>query len=106
MPTFETTAHFDRDFGGLSAGQRSAFVDAVSHLVADLQSGRIRKGLRVRGVKGARGIFEMTWANDGRATFQYGSEVRAGEVHVVWRRIGGHEIFPRPLVTAHAGRKR
>ncbi|MFD6425369.1 hypothetical protein [Streptomyces sp. NPDC060198] len=36
---------------------------------------------------------EMRWAPDGRATWQYGDEVRAGEPHVIWRRVGGHEIF-------------
>ncbi|MFE2057543.1 hypothetical protein [Streptomyces sp. NPDC059446] len=35
----------------------------------------------------------MTWAHDGRATWQYGDEVRAGETHIRWRRVGGHEIF-------------
>jgi len=35
----------------------------------------------------------MTWAKDGRATWQYGQELRAGEAHVIWRRIGSHEIF-------------
>ncbi|MER6108587.1 hypothetical protein ACWG5P_11115 [Streptomyces prasinus] len=36
---------------------------------------------------------EMTWAPDGRATWQYGDELREGEPHVIWRRVGGHEIF-------------
>jgi hypothetical protein len=38
----------------------------------------------------------MTWADDGRATFEYGSEIIEGEPHIVWRRIGGHEIFNSP----------
>jgi anaerobic glycerol-3-phosphate dehydrogenase len=41
-------------------------------------------------------IWELTWAADGRATWQYGPEQRPGEPHVIWRRIGGHEIFKRP----------
>ena len=52
--------------------------------------------MRVKGVKGATGVFEMTWADDGRATFQYGEPVVAGDPHVVWRRIGTHEIFKQP----------
>jgi hypothetical protein len=52
--------------------------------------------LRVKGVKGATGVFEMTWAADGRATFQYGEPVVAGDPHVVWRHIGTHEIFKQP----------
>ncbi len=44
-------------------------------------------------VQGAPGVFEMTWAKDGRATWQYGPEQRPGTPHVIWRRIGGHAIF-------------
>jgi len=47
-------------------------------------------------VQAAAGIFEMTWAPDGRATFQFGPEVVAGQPHVIWRRIGRHEILARP----------
>jgi len=38
----------------------------------------------------------MTWARDGRATFEFGRSIRAGEQHVIWRRCGTHEIFERP----------
>ncbi len=38
----------------------------------------------------------MTWAPDGRATFRYGPEQVEGEPHVIWRRIGDHDIFDRP----------
>jgi hypothetical protein len=53
-------------------------------------------GLRVKGVQAAPGIFEMTWAPDGRATFEYGDAVIPGEAHIVWHRVGGHEIFGSP----------
>ena len=70
---------------------------AVQQFVEDLQRGRtFRKGLRVKGIQGAAGIFEMTWAADGRATFEYGSEVTEGETHVVWRRVGTHAVFKQP----------
>lgn len=63
----------------------------------DLRASRgFRKGLRVRGVQGASGVFEMTWADDGRATFEYGEPLREGEVHVIWRRVGTHDVFGRP----------
>jgi len=39
---------------------------------------------------------EMTWDNDGRATFSYGEERIAGQAHVIWRRIGTHAIFTPP----------
>ena len=96
MPTFAQTDRFRRDFAALSPGQQAAFRAAAAKFVADLPSGRFRLGLRVKGVQGAAGVFEMTWADDGRATFEYGSTVREGETHIVWRRIGTHEIFTRP----------
>ena len=96
MPTFAQTDRFRRDFAELSAGRGAAFRAAVVTFVADLPSGRFRPGLRVTGVQGASGVFEMTWADDGRATFEYGSAVREGETHIIWRRIGTHEIFTRP----------
>jgi len=96
VPTFAQTDRFRRDFAGLTAAQKAAFRAAAAKFVADLPSGRFRPGLRVRGVQGAAGVFEMTWADDGRATFEYGPPVRGGEIHVVWRRIGTHEVFTRP----------
>jgi len=41
-------------------------------------------------------VFEMSWAAGGRATFELGREIRAGETHVIWRRIGTHDIFSSP----------
>ena len=38
----------------------------------------------------------MTFAPDGRATWQFGPEIKARQAHVVWRRIGTHEIFRAP----------
>ena len=96
MPTFAQTDRCRRDFAGLTSTQTAAFRAAAAKFVADLPSGMFRPGLRVRGVQGAAGVFEMTWADDGRATFEYGPAVRGGETHVVWRRIGTHEVFTRP----------
>jgi hypothetical protein len=50
----------------------------------------------VKGIKGARGLFEMTWADDGRATFEYGDAIVEGDPHIVWRRVGTHAVFNRP----------
>jgi hypothetical protein len=38
----------------------------------------------------------MSWAPDGRATFEYGEQMIAGEAHVIWRRIGRHDVFRAP----------
>lgn len=96
MPTFAQTVRFRRDFDKLTAAQKAVFRAAAAKFVADLPSGRFRAGLRVRGIGGAEGVFEMTWADDGRATFEFGSAVHQGETHIVWRRIGTHDIFNRP----------
>jgi hypothetical protein len=66
----------------------------VSLFVEDIREGKgFRKGLRVKGVQGASGIFEMTWTNDGRATFEYGEPVRGDDPHIVWRRVGTHAVL-------------
>ncbi len=66
-------------------------------MVTDLKAGReFRPSLRVKGVQGRPGVFEMTWAPDGRATWQYGPQLLPGEPHVIWRRIGTHDVFRRP----------
>ena len=97
MPTFAWLERFGSDFDALSPTQQAAFLSAVRHFVDDLRAHRaFRSGLRIKGVQGAAGIFEMTWAHDGRATFEYGEPVASGEPHLIWRRVGTHDIFNRP----------
>jgi hypothetical protein len=97
VPTHAWLALFLADFARLTPTQQAAFLLAVQQFVDDLRAGRgFRKGLRVKGIQGASGIFEMTWALDGRATFEYGPEVAGGQPHVVWRRVGTHTIFKQP----------
>jgi len=97
LPTYAWLARFGRDFDGLSQEQQTLFLLAIAQFVEDLQGQRgFRKGLRIKGIQGASGIFEMTWAADGRATFEYGEPTMSGEPHVIWRRIGTHEIFDTP----------
>jgi hypothetical protein len=38
----------------------------------------------------------MTWAADGRATFEFGEPVVSGQPHVIWRRVGTHAVLRRP----------
>ncbi|MFI4977058.1 MAG: hypothetical protein ACHQC8_00035 [Solirubrobacterales bacterium] len=52
--------------------------------------------LRVHRVQGAPGVWEITFAPDGRATFEYGEEIIAGEPHIIWRRIGHHDVLSEP----------
>jgi hypothetical protein len=81
----------------MAPGQQAVFLVAVRQLVEDLEAGkRFRNVLRVKGVQGAIGVFEMTWAPDGRATFEYGGSVLEGEPHIVWRRAGTHANLREP----------
>jgi len=96
MPTYDQGEDFRRDYARLTREERALFKVAVGKFVADVRVGLLRAVLRVRGVQDAPGVFEMTWAPDGRATFEYGPSVHEGERHVVWRRIGTHGIFERP----------
>lgn len=98
MPTFEKTVRFENDYRRLTPQQREHAHDAVRSFVADLSNGqRFRPNLRVKRVQGRNGVFEMTWeAADGRATFEYGESKADGEPHIVWRRIGTHDIYRDP----------
>lgn len=72
-----------------------AFRRAVARFVEDLRRGPpFRRGLRVKGLQGAPGLFEMTWAPDGRAVFSFGEEVLPGEPHVIWHAVGTHAVLP------------
>lgn len=97
MPTHEEWAQFLREFAGLTPQEQTRFLTAVRKMVTDLRAGKgFRPGLRVKRVQGHADVYEMTWAPDGRATFNYGADRRVGERHIVWRRIGGHDILTNP----------
>lgn len=97
MPTHDELGQFMREFDGLPQADQDRFIDAMKVMVADLRAGKgFRRSLRVKRVQGHLGVYEMTWAPDGRATFHYGPEQIAGELHVRWRCIGGHEILDNP----------
>lgn len=92
MPTYEFSTAFRRDYARLTGAQRAAFQQAVKALVEDLRAGRFRTGLRIHKLTD-RPWWSMTWAPDGRATFAFGPEQKDGHPHIVWLRIGGHEIY-------------
>ena len=94
MPTFTITQRFARDLKSLTPEQRDRFEKVVrEEFVPDLDTGQFRPGLRVKRVQGVPKVFEMTWAPNGRATWEYGASIRKGVRHVVWRRVGTHEVF-------------
>jgi hypothetical protein len=99
MPTFQTLPRFERDWKNLTTRQQATFRKVVMDaFVPDLLAPDrpFRPGLRVKGVTAHPDVFEMTWDNDGRATFSYGAERITGQAHVMWRRIGTHAIFTPP----------
>jgi hypothetical protein len=97
MPTFETTQRFDRDLYKLTREQRQQFRDVLTaDFIPGLRLQQFRPRLRVKRVKSTARVWELSWAPDGRATFESGAERRPGEPHVIWRRIGAHDIFARP----------
>ena len=85
------------EFRDLPAPLRALFLAAVVQLVADFRSGeQPRHSLRVKRVQSMPGVWELSWAADGRATFEYGPERTEGQPHIIWRRIGSHDIFRNP----------
>jgi hypothetical protein len=44
-------------------------------------------------VHGSQDVWEITFAPDGRATFQYGDEIDPGTPHIIWRRVGTHDVL-------------
>ena len=97
MPTRDVAEDFWNDYDQLTEAQRLRFLRVLQRFVEDVDSGQFRASLRVKPVRGQSGVWEMTWdGNDGRATFMYGPEKLPGKRHVIWLRVGGHEIFQEP----------
>ena len=96
MPTYSKTSRFVADQKALTPEQRARLQEALRRFLEDLPTGRFRSSLRVKGVQGAPGVFEMRWDADGRATFQFGQQIREGEPHIIWRRVGSHSILGKP----------
>jgi hypothetical protein len=94
MPTYERTPLFLRDWQHLSQAEKDEFLAMVRQFVFALKQGPpLPNGLHVKDFRSVSGWFEIRWSGDGRALFSYGSEVREGEVHIIWHRVGSHNIY-------------
>lgn len=101
---FEQTARFRSDRAALPDQQFAEFRRVVVHQFipaairhATQPETAWPKSLRVKGVQGAPGVWEMTWSfagPDGRATFEW--TTIDGERAIRWRRVGSHAIFSEP----------
>jgi hypothetical protein len=98
VPTFERLARFDREFRRLPRELQRAFLEMLPAFITALKQDppMFPPSLRVHRIQGAPGVWEITFAADGRATFEYGEEVLAGEPHVIWRRVGTHDVLNEP----------
>lgn len=82
----------------LSRDQRQRFRAARLKLVTALRHHppEFPPELRIKRVQGVGDVWELTFSGDGRATFAYGPAELEGETHVVWRRIGTHDVLSDP----------
>jgi hypothetical protein len=96
VPTHSEDPRFRRDFAKLGHRRQAQFLAALRLFIQDLERRRFRPELRVKRVVSHPGVWELTWGPDDRATFQFGAQVRSGDAHVIWRRIGTHDIFRDP----------
>ena len=101
---FETTPSFDADYRRLKREQAVAFRAVVRDKFAPACDAHANNptapwpaSLRVKPVRSAPGVLEMTWSfasPDGRATFELVTVER--ELRCRWRRVGDHDVFKEP----------
>jgi hypothetical protein len=105
LPTYEADNHFRRDYERLRHDQQSQFKRALEEFIKVLRDwereGRLGAPvfpahLGVKPMVHQRMvIMEFAWAPDGRCTWTYGRP-RQQRFHIVWRRIGTHDIYGDP----------
>lgn len=101
---FEITPAFDADYRRLSREHATAFRQVVREKFALACDAYAKNpatpwpaSLRVKPVRSAPGVWEMTWSfasPDGRATFELITV--EGEPRCRWRRVGDHGVFKKP----------
>lgn len=99
---YDRTDSFKRDYKRLSPEEQEDFKRTVVEVFNPACDGRASgepwpSQLRVKGVQGAPGVWEMTWSFSdpgGRATFEW-IKVE-DEPAIRWRRVGSHAIFGDP----------
>ncbi len=95
---------FDRDYKELSEAERTLFREALAVFIESCKKFEAKpaghlwpKSLRFEKLAATARIHAITWSfsgPDGRATFHF--ESHDGEMFVVWRRVGRHDIYREP----------
>jgi len=104
MPTHDELPRFRNELHHLNRQQLEQFRVACAVFIrclgeAEAAGGKPPDFLKSLGVKrmvDRGGIWELAWSGDGRCTWEYGTPVQQGRFHVIWRRIGGHDIYNDP----------
>lgn len=100
---FQTTPAFDRDYKRLDKQHQDKFrklIPRFNDAAERAPSGQTApwpNGMRIKPVKGAEGIWELTWSKDhpdGRATWEW--TTIDDQQAIRWRRIGDHSVFDAP----------
>lgn len=97
---YQTTPAFNRDFKRRPRHHQDKFRELIPRLDTAAQraaAGKDKpwpKGMRIKPIQGAPGIWELTWSMkdpDGRATWEW-VQVE-GQVAIRWRRVGDHAVL-------------
>lgn len=105
MPTEEALGRFQNEHKSLDRSKRALFRSARKEFIqapllwerSGMQGSPVfPKHLGVKPVQGQRGIWEFAWAGDGRCTWEYGDFQHPRKCHIIWRRIGSHDIYGDP----------
>lgn len=108
---YERTASFKADYKKLSDAEQLLFrkaaleFAAASERMVEDPTHAWPSSLRVKSVRGAPGVWEMTWSfsgPDGRATWEWTTVEIEDDAQTTrtpairWRRVGNHSIFSDP----------
>ncbi len=95
MPKFDKETGFLAEYAKLSSQEKKQFRAAVRKIIAALDAGKFPGPPLVQKMTD-RDVYEVRWAANGRATFQYKYDAALGENVVIWRRIGDHRVLTNP----------
>ena len=95
VPKYEKETGFVAEYEKLTPQQKKQFRTAVKKIIAALDAGNFPGPPLVIKMSGFS-LYEVRWAADGRATFEYRYDTKLNEQIVVWRRIGDHSVLNHP----------